>query len=128
MFCTTQWMQRHTTPHLENKNKRNFSGGSGCWEAEACAPPGVLLIYLWGLYSMSRLIFVADLIACRHILSCAVAFRPVTPIRGCGVSSLCGCSRWCLLLLAGWCEEIYSVRVSEAIAAYVVLVPFLLVE
>ena len=36
--------------------------------------------------------------------------------------------RWCLLLLAGWCEEFYGVLVSEALAAYLVLVPFLLVE
>jgi len=44
------------------------------------------------------------------------------------VSSLCGCFRWCLLLLAGWCEGFYGVRVSGILAAYVVLVPFLLVE
>jgi hypothetical protein len=25
--CTTKWMQRHTTSHLENKNKRSFSVG-----------------------------------------------------------------------------------------------------
>jgi len=43
------------------------------------------------------------------------------------VGSLCGCCRWCLLLLAGWCEGFYGVRVSEALAAYVALVPFLLV-
>ena len=36
---------------------------------------------------------------------------------------LCGCCRWCLLLLAGWCEGFYGVRVSEALAAYVVLMP-----
>jgi hypothetical protein len=26
-ICTTQRMLRHTTPHLENKNKRSFSVG-----------------------------------------------------------------------------------------------------
>ena len=44
------------------------------------------------------------------------------------MGSLCGCCRWCLLLLAEWCEGCYGVRVSEALAAYVVHVPFLLVE
>jgi hypothetical protein len=48
-----------------------------------CTPPGVLLVYLWGLYTMSlliSLIFVADLIACMlsNFVS-AVACRPVTP-------------------------------------------------
>jgi hypothetical protein len=28
VFCTTQWMQRHTATHLENKNKRSFSVGN----------------------------------------------------------------------------------------------------
>ena len=27
MFCTAQWVQRHTISHLENKNKRSFSVG-----------------------------------------------------------------------------------------------------
>jgi len=54
-------MQRHTS-HLENKNKI-FSG----WEAEACTPPGVLLVRSsdakkvcggFKLSSMSRLIFI----------------------------------------------------------------------
>jgi len=36
------------------------------------------------------------------------------------VGSLCGCCRWCLLLLAGRCG-FYSVQVSEALAYYVVL-------
>ena len=54
----------------------------------------------------------------------AVACRPGTP--NCGVGSLCGCCKWCLLLLAGWCEGIYGVWESEALAAYVVFVPFLL--
>jgi hypothetical protein len=40
---------------------------------------------------------------------------------------MCGCCRRCLLLLAGWCEGFCGVLVSEALAAYVVLVPFLLV-
>ena len=43
------------------------------------------------------------------------------------MGSLCGCCRWFLLLLAGWCEGFYGVRVCEALPAYVVLVPFLLV-
>jgi len=43
--------------------------------------------------------------------------------------TLCGCCKWCLLLLAGWCEKFYGVQgVSGAFAAHVVLVPFLLVE
>ena len=33
-----------------------------------------------------------------------------------------------LLLLAGWCEGFYGVRVNEALAADVVLMPFLLVQ
>jgi len=77
---------------------------------------------------MSRLIcmsLVADLIACTFSMS-AVACRPVTP-RLCGVGSSCGCCNWCLLILAGWCEGFCGVRVSEALAASV-LVPFLLVE
>jgi hypothetical protein len=40
---------------------------NGGWEAEACTPPGVLLGYLWGLCSMSRIFicmsFVEGLIA-----------------------------------------------------------------
>ena len=48
-------------------------------------------------------------------------------LQGCGVGSLCGCSRWCLLLLAGWCEGSFGVRVNEALAAHVVIVPILLV-
>ena len=43
------------------------------------------------------------------------------------MGSLCGCCKWCLLLLAGWCEGFCGVRVIEALAAYVVLVPLLLV-
>jgi hypothetical protein len=37
------------------------------------------------------------------------------------VGSLCGYCKWCLLLLAGWCEGFYGVRISEALAAYVIL-------
>jgi len=33
-----------------------------------------------------------------------------------------------MLLLAGWCEGFYNFQVSEALAGYVVLVPFLLFE
>ena len=36
-------------------------------------------------------------------------------LRGFGVGSLCGCCKWCLLLLAGWCEGFCGVRVSEAL-------------
>jgi hypothetical protein len=43
------------------------------------------------------------------------------------VGALCGCCTWCPLLLTGWCKGFCGVRVSEALAAYVVLVPFLLV-
>ena len=43
------------------------------------------------------------------------------------VCGCCGCCKWCLLLLlAEWCEGFCNVRVSEALAAYVVLVPSLL--
>jgi hypothetical protein len=42
VFCTTQWMQRHTTSHMKNKNRRSFSVG----EAKACTSPGVLPRYL----------------------------------------------------------------------------------
>jgi len=87
VFCTIQWMQRHTTSHLNNTNKKIrevHQWGSGGWDAEACTPAGVLLGYLWGLCSMPRLIcmiFVADLIACMlNFLMSAVAWcRPVTP-------------------------------------------------
>ena len=44
------------------------------------------------------------------------------------MGSVCGCCCWCLLLLAGWCEGFYGVRVGEALAAYVLLVPYLLAE
>jgi len=44
-----------------------------------------------------------------------------------GYWAVCGCRSWCLLLLAGWCEGFCGVRVSEALAAHVVLLPFLLV-
>jgi len=42
------------------------------------------------------------------------------------VGSLCGCCRCCLLLLVRWCGGFCIVRASKALAAYVVLVPFLL--
>jgi len=32
------------------------------------------------------------------------------------VGFLCGCCRWCMLLLAGWCGGLCGVRVSEALA------------
>jgi hypothetical protein len=36
--CTSQqWMQSHTASHLENKNRKGFSGDQGI-----CTPPGVL--------------------------------------------------------------------------------------
>jgi hypothetical protein len=73
------------------------------------------------------MIFVADLVACRlYFLICAVACRTVNPRLWSGF--LHGCCRWCLLFLVGGCEGFYGVRVSEALAVYVVLVPFLLVE
>jgi hypothetical protein len=73
--------ETHNIPP-ENQYKRSSQWESGGWEAEACTPPGVLLIYLWGLCSMSRLIcaiFVADLIACRlDFFMSAVACSPVS--------------------------------------------------
>ena len=42
MFCTTQWMQRHTTSHLVYNMRRDFQWGSGGREAEACTPPDAL--------------------------------------------------------------------------------------
>jgi hypothetical protein len=37
LFCVVhQWMQRHTTSHLENKRGGNVQWGSGGWEAETC--------------------------------------------------------------------------------------------
>jgi hypothetical protein len=59
-------MDAETQHPIWRKVRELFSEGG--WEAEACTPPGVLLRYLWGLYSMSRLIcmiFFADLIAYR---------------------------------------------------------------
>jgi hypothetical protein len=44
-----------------------------------------------------------------------------------GMGSLCGCCRWCLLLLAEWCEGFYGVRRFEAVAATLGFRPFLLV-
>jgi hypothetical protein len=38
-------MERHTISHLENKRGKALQWGSGGWEAEACTPLGVLLIY-----------------------------------------------------------------------------------
>ena len=69
VLCSAPINGCRDTQHRTWKTKLRvvFSGGGG-WEAEACTPPGVLLIYLWGLYLMSRLTcmnIVADLIACR---------------------------------------------------------------
>jgi len=69
------------------------------------------------------MICVADLIACRLNFSLSdVVCRPVTPRLW--VVSLCGFRKFCLSLLAGWCEGFCGVRVG--LAAPVVLVPFLL--
>jgi len=55
VFCTTRWLQRHTTSHLEHINKINFvQWRSGGWKAEACTPPGVVLRQFWGMCLMSR--------------------------------------------------------------------------
>ena len=60
-----------------------FQGRSGCWEAESCTPPGVLLRYFGGLCLMSCLIlmiFVAYLVVCRlSFVMSAVACRPESP-------------------------------------------------
>ena len=42
--------------HLENKREKSFQWGSGGWEAEAWTLSKALLRYLWGLYSIVRLI------------------------------------------------------------------------
>jgi len=103
VVCTNQWMQRHTTSHLENKNKRSFLVGVRWLEGEAYTPTEVLLRYLWGLCSMSRLIcmiFVVDLIALSlNFFTSVVACRPVTPRLWSGFLV------WLLqmVLLAGWC-------------------------
>jgi len=55
VFCTTQWMQRRTTSHLNNRMREDFWWGSGGWEAEACTPPEVLPRHLWELCSTSCL-------------------------------------------------------------------------
>ena len=84
-------------------------------------------IFVWVVFNVSSpkyvsVIFVADLIACRlTYFIIAVACRPVTPRLWSGFLV-------CLLLLAGWFEGFCGVQVSEALAVYVVLVPFLLVE
>jgi hypothetical protein len=59
-----------------------------------------------GLCSMSRLIYL--ILLCRHKFSISAA------------NSLCGCCKWYLMLLAGCCEGFCSVRMYEALAAYVV--------
>jgi len=74
--------------------------------------------------SSIRMILVADLIEKRpKIHECCDQ-----QLRGCGAGSLCSCCKWCLSLVAGRCEGFYGVRASKALAAYVVLVPFLLIE
>jgi len=62
---------------------------------------------------------VVDQIACRlNYYMSAVVCRPVILRPQVEVYSLCGCCKWCLLLLAGWCEGFYGVRESKALAAY----------
>jgi hypothetical protein len=62
-------MQRQTTSHMENKNKRLSSGDQVAGrQRKACTPPGAVLRNFWGLCSISRFIrmaFVADLITCK---------------------------------------------------------------
>jgi len=51
-------MQKHTTTHLENKNKNSFYWGSDGWVAQ---------IYVGVVFNVSSIlmILIADLIACR---------------------------------------------------------------
>jgi len=66
-----------------------------------------------------------NLLACKlGFLIDIVASRPFTPRLS---VVCCGSCNWCLLFLVGWCGGLCSVLVSEALAAYVVLVPLLLV-
>ena len=125
---TTQWMQRHTTSHLENKNKRSLSVGSRWLGGRSLhTTRSIALRYLWGLCSVPVSSVWFLLCIWWHIsIVYIMRLRHLDQeIRGCGVGSLCGCCRWCLLLLAGW-----SFTASEWArhSTYVVLVPFLFVE
>jgi len=107
---------QHSIWRIKQEIREAKQWGSGGWEAWACTPPVVLLRCFWGLCSMPRLIFmifVADLTAIRLIFSW-VLWHVDKLLQGCGVGSLCGWCRWCLLLQAGWCWGFYGVRVSEA--------------
>jgi hypothetical protein len=60
----------HNIPSTDLKEEGLLNGDSVVWEAGTCTPPGVLLMYLLGLYLMSGLVsiysthFVEDLMAC----------------------------------------------------------------
>jgi hypothetical protein len=82
MFCTTQWMQRHTTCHLAEKIRR-FSAGTRWLGGRSLHTTRSIAQMFVGFVFKSRLmcmVFVADLITCRlNIFLSAVACRPVTP-------------------------------------------------
>jgi len=49
VFCTTQWMQDTQHPTWRIEIGEAFQWRSGGWEAEACTPPGVLVLrHFWG--------------------------------------------------------------------------------
>ena len=86
VFCTTQWMQKHKTSHLDNKSWKAFQWDLGGWEAEACTPPGVLLRYILGVaFNVSSHLydFCCRFDACR--LNCAVACGGVCGVHVAGL-------------------------------------------
>jgi hypothetical protein len=61
LFCVLQHpmdAETRNIPPGEQKIDKTFQWGSGAtsgWEEEACTPPGALLRYFWGLFSISCL-------------------------------------------------------------------------
>ena len=133
VFCTIQWrMQRHTTSHLETKREEVFQWESSGWEAEACTPPGLDIFRGFAQCLVSSVWFLLRIwLHVGSILSWVLwrVDQPghwVTPRLWSG--SLCGCYKWCLLLLVEWRGGFCGALVCKALATYVVLVPFLLVK
>ena len=105
-------MQRHSTSHLENKQNNylvgiRWLGGMGLHTTRSFAQ-----IFVGVVFNVSSHLY---------DFCCGYFFMSAVKLRGCGVGSLCGCCKWCLLLLAGWCGGFSGVQESEA---YAVLVLF----
>jgi len=76
VFCTTQWMQRHTTSHIENKTREAFQWGSGGRSLRTTRSIAQMFLRVVLTVSFHLYDFVADLIAFRLNFSMS-ACRPV---------------------------------------------------